>query len=127
QLRETLDLASVLRSSPAGGLVLVDCLALWVTGLVDVDASWLDAARAEASVDRGLDTVLPALRVTKADVVLVTNEVGSGVVPPTASGRLFRDLLGRVNARVAAACDDVELVVAGVATSIKGRPWTPTT
>ena len=50
---------------------------------------------------------------TADDVVLVTNEVGLGVVPEHRSGRLFRDLLGTVNQRVAAVCDEVHLVVAG--------------
>ena len=49
----------------------------------------------------------------RSDVVLVTNEVGLGVVPEHRSGRLFRDLLGIVNQRFAAACDEVHLVVAG--------------
>ena len=57
-------------------------------------------------------TPLPA---ASADVLLVTNEVGMGVVPATASGRLFRDLLGIVNVRVAAACQETTLVVAGMA------------
>jgi adenosylcobinamide kinase/adenosylcobinamide-phosphate guanylyltransferase len=48
------------------------------------------------------------------DVVLVSNEVGMGVAPATSSGRLFRDLLGIVNARVASACDEATLLVAGL-------------
>ena len=59
--------------------------------------------------------------------MLVTNEVGSGVVPATASGRLFRDLLGRVNSAVAAACDDVVLVTIGIPRTLKGRTWTSST
>lgn len=127
QLRETLDVTSVLSSAEAGELVLVDCMALWVTGLIDREASWSEPARAAAVVEHEVDAVISALLSTSADVLFVTNEVGSGVVPATASGRLFRDLLGRANARIAAACDDVELVVAGIATSIKGRKWTPST
>ena len=57
--------------------------------------------------------VAAALAVLGSDVVLVTNEVGLGVVPAHRSGRLFRDLLGTVNQRFAAACDEVHLVVAG--------------
>ena len=54
-----------------------------------------------------------ALRGCEQDVVLVTNEVGWGVVPAHRSGRVFRDLLGTVNQQVATACDEVHLVVAG--------------
>jgi adenosylcobinamide kinase/adenosylcobinamide-phosphate guanylyltransferase len=57
--------------------------------------------------------VAETLRGCEHDVVVVTNEVGLGVVPEHRSGRLFRDLLGLVNQRVAAACDEVHLVVAG--------------
>jgi len=64
---------------------------------------------------------------TQADVVLVTNEVGSGIAPATTSGRLFRDLLGRVNTAVAAVCDDVVLVTSGIPRTLKGRSWTTST
>jgi adenosylcobinamide kinase/adenosylcobinamide-phosphate guanylyltransferase len=53
--------------------------------------------------------------------VLVSNEVGMGVVPPTASGRLFQDLLGGVNARVSAACDRTTLIVAGQPIAMRER------
>jgi adenosylcobinamide kinase/adenosylcobinamide-phosphate guanylyltransferase len=57
----------------------------------------------------------------------VTNEVGSGIVPASGSGTLFRDLLGRVNARVAARCDDVEMVTCGIPQVLKGAAWTTST
>ena len=59
------------------------------------------------------DEVVDALRSCEHDVVVVTNEVGLGIVPEHRSGRLFRDLLGIVNQRIGAACDEVHLVVAG--------------
>lgn len=123
---ETLDVAGTVRAAGPDELVLVDCLALWVTRVIDAAAAWDDPAAAEAAIARGLDDLLGALRSTGARVVLVTNEVGAGVVPHTRSGRLFRDLLGRMNIAVAAVCDDVELVVAGIPTTLKGRPWTTT-
>lgn len=55
------------------------------------------------------------MQATRREVVLVSNEVGSGVVPGTVSGRLYRDELGRLNARVAAVCDELWLCVGGVA------------
>jgi adenosylcobinamide kinase/adenosylcobinamide-phosphate guanylyltransferase len=60
-----------------------------------------------------------AWRECQREVVLVTNEVGSGVVPATASGRAFRDDLGRLNARIAAEADEVWQCVAGVACRLK--------
>ena len=94
--------------------VLVDCLGTWLTALIDDAEAWeAPAEDLEALVADRLDLVLPALERATAEVVLVTNEVGWGVVPAHRSGRVFRDLLGTVNARVAAACDEVHLVVAG--------------
>ena len=107
---ETRDLASaLLRDGP----VLVDCLGTWLTAVLDERGLW-DATSDEVTlvVDRMLDDVVTVL-VSRDDVLLVTNEVGLGVVPEHRSGRLFRDLLGRVNQRVATACDEVHLVVAG--------------
>lgn len=94
--------------------VLVDCLGTWLTALIDDAEAWeAPAEDLETLVADRLDPVLPALERATAAVVLVTNEVGWGVVPAHRSGRVFRDLLGTVNARVAAACDEVHLVVAG--------------
>jgi adenosylcobinamide kinase/adenosylcobinamide-phosphate guanylyltransferase len=114
---ETLDVAGVLAED--GPPVLVDCLALWLTGALDAAGAWsaepggtaYDAAVGEVAAQ--VDALVAAVSASPARVVLVSNEVGSGVVPATASGRLFRDLLGSLNASVAAACDEVSLVVAG--------------
>lgn len=121
---ETLEVAEVLAGAAAGDTVLVDCIALWVTGLVDRADAWTDRARADEAVAVGLSSLCRALERTEADVVLVTNEVGSGVVPATASGRAFQDLLGRVNVALAEACDDVELITCGLPLTLKGTSWT---
>jgi adenosylcobinamide kinase / adenosylcobinamide-phosphate guanylyltransferase len=107
---ETRDLAAALA---VDGPVLVDCLGTWLTGVLDERAMW-DSPGAEVAAVVGalLDKALDVLA-TRDDVVLVTNEVGLGVVPAHRSGRLFRDLLGVVNQRTAAACDEVHLVIAG--------------
>lgn len=111
---ETDDPAAVLATAPAGATVLIDCLALWTTRLVDGRGAWDESAVAREAVDAALAGLVDALRSTRAGLVLVvTNEVGSGVVPATVSGGLFRDLLGRVNAAVSAACDEAVLMVAG--------------
>ena len=66
-----------------------------------------------------VDRLLGAWRQTRRHVVAVSNEIGSGVVPETASGRRFRDELGRLNARVAAASDEVWLCTAGIARRLR--------
>jgi adenosylcobinamide kinase / adenosylcobinamide-phosphate guanylyltransferase len=107
---ETRDLALALR---VDGPVLVDCLGTWLTGVLDAHSAWESPApEVTALIETLLDEVVGALA-DRDDVVLVTNEVGLGVVPAHRSGRLFRDLLGLVNQRLATACDEVHLVIAG--------------
>ena len=109
---ETRDLATAVTS--ATGPVLVDCLGTWLTAVLDAEHAWDDPAAAQLTrVTTHLDGLVAALTTTAHDAVLVTNEVGLGVVPAHRSGRVFRDLLGTVNQRVATACDEVHLVVAG--------------
>jgi len=110
--RETRDLATAVRE--ATGPVLVDCLGTWVTGVLDEEEAWeATPDQAHALLGGRTEDLVAALASTHRTVVLVTNEVGMGVVPGHRSGRLFRDLLGTANQRVAAACDDVLLVVSG--------------
>lgn len=111
---ETGDLATALATG--GGDVLVDCLGTWLTRLLDDHGLWeAPASKIEAVVRAASDRVAEALRAVdpQRTVVLVTNEVGWGVVPAHRSGRLFRDHLGSVNQALATVCDEVHLVVAG--------------
>lgn len=108
---ESGDLAAALA---LGRPALVDCLGTWLTGLIEAAQAWEAPVRElESLVASRLDILLAALDAASAPVVMVTNEVGWGVVPAHRSGRVFRDLLGTVNQRVATACDEVHLVVAG--------------
>ena len=107
---ETADLAAAIASDEP---TLVDCLGTWVTAVVDQLDGWSAATNDwRPELDRRVDALVGAVG-RSTDLVLVTNEVGLGVVPAHASGRLFRDLLGTVNQRVGAVCDEVHLVVAG--------------
>jgi adenosylcobinamide kinase/adenosylcobinamide-phosphate guanylyltransferase len=109
---ETLDLAPALAG--AEGAVLIDCLGTWTTGVVDALGTWdqpLSTWRDRFEVH--LDALLQAWTAHPGPLVAVTNEVGWGLVSEHRSGRVFTDLLGRVNQAVAAVSDDVALVVAG--------------
>jgi adenosylcobinamide kinase/adenosylcobinamide-phosphate guanylyltransferase len=110
---ETLDVTGLLAT--AGPPVLVDCLTLWLTRLMDRHDAWDDAAwpTAQKAVAADIEELLAAWRTTSRRVVAVTNEVGQGVVPATAAGRRFRDLMGHLNARLAAETEDVRWCVAG--------------
>ena len=114
---ETLDIARVLARA-SHRPVLVDCLSLWLTRVMDRHEAWDGSIPPALSAD--IDGLVEAVRATARDVVLVTNEVGWGVVPDHRSGRVFRDMLGLLNARVAAECDEVWLCVSGIPLLVKG-------
>ncbi|SEC64433.1 adenosylcobinamide kinase /adenosylcobinamide-phosphate guanylyltransferase [Streptomyces sp. 2224.1] len=109
---------------PAGtSPLLIDCLALWLTHVMDDVGAWDDAtweAGGREALRKRTDALVAALRETRRPVVAVSNEVGSGVVPATPAGRRFRDELGRLNAAFAAECEQVLLVVAGQALALRG-------
>jgi len=88
----------------AGGVVLVDCLSLWLARVLEASAP---------AVEQRCTELVAAWAAAPGYVIAVSSEVGMGVVPATAAGRRFRDELGRLNAAVAAASDEVALVVAG--------------
>ena len=105
---ETGDLAAALATTDP---VLVDCLGTWLTRCIDDARLWeAPAEQITAHVEAAVEVAVAAMG---ERVVLVTNEVGLGVVPEHRSGRVFRDLLGSVNQRFGAAVDEVHLVVAG--------------
>ncbi|NXY93977.1 bifunctional adenosylcobinamide kinase/adenosylcobinamide-phosphate guanylyltransferase [Streptomyces sp. BR123] len=117
---ETCELAPLL--AEGGPPLLIDCLALWLTDAMDRVGAWDDAVwagRGRKQLQERVAELVAALRATRRTVVAVSNEVGSGIVPATASGRRFRDELGRLNSAVAAECEHVLLVVAGQAVVLK--------
>ena len=91
--------------------ILVDCLTLWIANL-------LGANRNVAAAVEELTTTLLQTRGTS--VILVSNEVGLGIVPDNALARMFRDLAGSAHQRLAEICDDVHFVVAGLPMTLKG-------
>jgi adenosylcobinamide kinase/adenosylcobinamide-phosphate guanylyltransferase len=108
---ETTDVTRAL--AEARGAVLVDCLGTWLTALLDDGQLWeVSSQDAFGVIGARVDALCDALA-DAPEAVVVTNEVGLGVVPSHRSGVLFRDVLGTVNQRVAALCDEVHLVVAG--------------
>lgn len=114
---ETTDLDTVLRVER--GPLLVDCATLWLTAVMDDCGVWDERDGADQELRSRLDRLDEAWRGTRARVVIVSNEVGSGVVPATRAGRRFQDEQGRLNTRLAAHADEVWLVTAGIARRLR--------
>ncbi len=104
---------ALLENEARHDLLLVDCLTVWTSNILYHEGR--DSSRIFARVD----CLCKTLARIAADVILVSNEVGGGVVPEYEDGRLYRDLLGTVNQKVAAVADDVILLVAGCPLVIK--------
>jgi adenosylcobinamide kinase/adenosylcobinamide-phosphate guanylyltransferase len=104
-----LDLPAAIRSE--SGALLVDCLTLWLSNLLSEDRDLDDAA----------GQLCAAIKRPGGPVVLVSNEVGLGIVPDNALARAFRDHAGRLNQRVAAVADRVLFVAAGLPLALKGE------
>lgn len=112
---ETIALVDVIRSP--GDALLIDCLTLWLTRVMDAHDAWTSESSAwdvaEKMVREEIESLATAWRSPSRTVVAVTNEVGQGVVPETVSGRRFRDLMGVLNAAIAAESDEVRWCVVG--------------
>lgn len=102
-----------------GGPLLVDDLATWLTAVLDDAGAWQPGPGSAAQVAARVDALVAALASAPGRVVLVSAEVGLGVVPATPAGRIFRDELGALNAALAAVCDEVLLLVAGLPLRLK--------
>jgi adenosylcobinamide kinase / adenosylcobinamide-phosphate guanylyltransferase len=100
-----------------GPAVLLDSITTWLARAMDDTGVWAGAGR--AALDGRLDRLCEAWASAARRVVAVSDEVGSGVVPATASGRRFRDELGLLNQRMAATADEAYLVVAGLPLRLK--------
>ncbi|HEX5469530.1 MAG TPA: bifunctional adenosylcobinamide kinase/adenosylcobinamide-phosphate guanylyltransferase [Gaiellaceae bacterium] len=105
-VEEPVEIRAAVESSPPESFVILDCLSLWVSNLMG--RGWQDEA-IEAETARA--AAVAAAR--PAPTVVVTNEVGLGIVPATPLGRRYRDVLGRVNTTFAEAAEEALLVVAG--------------
>jgi adenosylcobinamide kinase / adenosylcobinamide-phosphate guanylyltransferase len=105
-----LDLAAALAGNAAGQPCLVDCLTLWLSNLM----------LGGRQIPDETDTLIAALSKRTAPCILVSNEVGLGIVPDNALARAFRDEAGRLNQRIAAVADRVIFVAAGLPLTLKG-------
>jgi adenosylcobinamide kinase/adenosylcobinamide-phosphate guanylyltransferase len=109
---ETSDVAAALRDT--SGAILVDCLGTWLTAVIDRLGTWEQPlARWQGDFQHQLNELMTAWRERRGLEIAVTNEVGWGLVPTYRSGRVFTELLGQVNQGIAAASDEVIMIIAG--------------
>jgi adenosylcobinamide kinase/adenosylcobinamide-phosphate guanylyltransferase len=109
-IESPLDLSSAIeRASDIGDVCVIDCLTLWLSNLMHHGR--------DVSVET--ERLCKTIELSSASVVLVSNEVGLGLVPETPLGRTFRDEQGRLNQTLAKICDRVEFIVAGLPLALK--------
>jgi adenosylcobinamide kinase/adenosylcobinamide-phosphate guanylyltransferase len=120
QTRECpIELASTLREIVTGRFVVVDCLTLWLTNILFPHSTHDDLQIDESTFARETENLYEFLQHYSGNAVFVSNEVGWGLVPDNPIGRRFRDEQGRLNQRIAALCDRVTLVAAGLPLTLK--------
>ena len=113
-IEEPLNLAAAIESARDCDLMVLDCLTLFAGKLLEVYEN------DSAAIRRSVDALCTALASSRFTIVMVSNEVGGGIVPAFELGRRYRDLLGEINQRVAALADNVVLMVAGLPLALKG-------
>lgn len=116
--------AAVTEECRTGDLLLIDCLTLWTANCLWPPATLPVEAQPDLQGDlqgwhKERDAFLASLRTASGEIIIVSNEVGTSLVPENAAARLFRDEQGRLNQLVAAACDSVFLVTAGLELRLK--------
>ena len=111
---ETRDLAKLFARDD--GVLLVDSITTWLAGVMDEYGCWTEPPEPDSDrrLTEALDSLVRAWTATRSSVIAVSDEVGGGIVPPSRAGRRFRDLLGELNQRLAAAAEEVWLVTAGI-------------
>ncbi|MCP4167423.1 MAG: bifunctional adenosylcobinamide kinase/adenosylcobinamide-phosphate guanylyltransferase [Chloroflexi bacterium] len=100
-------------------VILLDCLTLLISNIATIDEA-LESEVIEARVVAEVQELIEAARQLRCTLIVVSNEVGMGLVPPYPLGRVYRDVLGRANQMLAAAADEVYLLVAGIPMAVKG-------
>jgi adenosylcobinamide kinase/adenosylcobinamide-phosphate guanylyltransferase len=110
---------AILEDGPGAEVVLIDCITLLASNVIVPLPEPVSSAAAEGALNEEIDGLLGAYSAGQATWIVISNEVGSGLVPPYPLGRVYRDALGRANQRLAAAADEVLLMVAGLPMKLK--------
>jgi adenosylcobinamide kinase/adenosylcobinamide-phosphate guanylyltransferase len=100
-------------------VILIDCITLLVNAVFNEFGENLDEEKIEAAVTEEIDEIIDCMKSLDREFIIVTNEVGLGLVPANEAGRFYRDILGKANSMLAATCDEVYLMVSGLPVKVK--------
>ena len=111
----------IARKTGKARTVIIDCITLLVNNVFEQYDETVDASRLEKAVETEIQGLLDGITRSEALFIIVSNEVGLGIIPADSISRLYRDLLGRANQMLAAHADEVYLLVAGIPITVKNN------
>lgn len=111
---------AILTCQKTGHLIILDCLTLLASNILLSMPEPVEQNKTEMALDVEIDSLLRAFESRQESWLIISNEVGLGLVPPYPLGRIYRDALGRANQRLAQAADEVILMIAGLPFWLKG-------
>ena len=112
-IEENIDISPVIKNTGKDKLVIIDCITLWLSNL-------LLSGLKEKKITKKINEFLLMLKKTKSSIVIVSNEVGWGIVPDNELSRIFRDIIGIAHQKISEVSHEVYLLVSGIALKIKG-------
>jgi len=116
-IEEPIKVSDVIRGNKKHDVILLDCLTLWLSNLITNSASKIENQKSK--IENYINSLISACKKTKANIIVVSNEVGLGIVPDNPLARQFRDISGYANQRIAEAADEVYFVVSGIGVKVK--------
>jgi adenosylcobinamide kinase/adenosylcobinamide-phosphate guanylyltransferase len=116
----------IIKRGSESGVIIVDCITLLVSNILgqycDQNGNLTDTLLVEEKITSEVASLIECMRLTDASFIIVTNEVGLGLVPASGLGRLYRDLLGKANQQLAEVADEVYFMTAGLPMQVKPAP-----
>ena len=116
-IEEPVKIADVIAKDKKHDVILLDCITIWLSNLITNSASKIENQKSK--IKNYINSLVSACKKTKANIIVVSNEVGLGIVPDNPLAREFRDIAGIANQKIAAAADETYFVVSGIGVKVK--------
>jgi len=116
-IEKPVKIADVIAKDKKHDVILLDCITIWLSNLITNSASKIENQKSK--IENYINSLVSACKKTKANIIVVSNEVGLGIVPDNPLARQFRDISGYANQRIAEAADEVYFVVSGIGVKVK--------